>query len=140
MSKYFSEGQKPVVEFDEWVGVLDLATMWFFNEVRSLLLQKFSVLSLKSWPRSEQKQLLNFQALLKRREPWNELVWRGNIEWRSGSGTHTWSLPKSHPWILRSYGPQNHVLTVNLALQIESGKQHPRIGKRLLGFPIFKRR
>ena len=36
-------GQKPVVEFDEWVGVLNLATMWVFQEVRALLLQKFSV-------------------------------------------------------------------------------------------------
>ena len=43
MIKYFSVGQKPVVEFDEWVGVLNLATMWLFQEVRSLLLQKISV-------------------------------------------------------------------------------------------------
>jgi hypothetical protein len=44
MIKYFSVGQKPVVEFDEWVGVLNLATMWLFQEVRSVLLEKFSVL------------------------------------------------------------------------------------------------
>jgi hypothetical protein len=37
MIKYFSEGQKPVVEFDEWVGVLNLATKWAFREVLSLL-------------------------------------------------------------------------------------------------------
>ena len=39
MIKSFSMGQKPVVKFDEWVGVLNLATMWVFQEVRSLLLQ-----------------------------------------------------------------------------------------------------
>ena len=44
MIKYLSMDQKPVVEYDEWVGVLNLATMWVFQEVRSLLLQKFSVL------------------------------------------------------------------------------------------------
>ena len=37
MIKHFSIDQTPVVEFDEWVGVLNLATMWFFKEVRSLL-------------------------------------------------------------------------------------------------------
>ena len=38
-------GQKPVVNYDEWVGVLNLATMWLFHEVRSfLLLQDVSVL------------------------------------------------------------------------------------------------
>ena len=41
MINYFSIDQTPVVEFDEWVGVLNLATMWEFREVRSLLLQKF---------------------------------------------------------------------------------------------------
>jgi hypothetical protein len=41
MIKYFSIGQKPVVEFDEWVGVLHLATMWVFQEVGSLFLQNF---------------------------------------------------------------------------------------------------
>ena len=42
MIKYFSVDQTPVVEIDEWVGVLNLATMWFFKEVRSPLLQNFS--------------------------------------------------------------------------------------------------
>ena len=43
MIKYFSEGQnlKPVVEFDEWVGVLNLATIWFFKEVRLVPLAGF---------------------------------------------------------------------------------------------------
>ena len=31
-------GQKPVTEFDEWVGVLNLATMWVFEEVQSFAL------------------------------------------------------------------------------------------------------
>ena len=42
--KIFSIGQKPVVEFDEWVGVLNLATMWLFQEVRSFRLQIYPVL------------------------------------------------------------------------------------------------
>ena len=46
MIKYFSIDQTPVEEFDEWVGVLNLATMWVFPEVRSLLSQQFSVLIL----------------------------------------------------------------------------------------------
>ena len=33
MIKYFSVDQTPVEEFDEWVGVLDLATKWSFQEV-----------------------------------------------------------------------------------------------------------
>ena len=33
MMKYFSVDQTPVEEFDEWVGVLDLATKWSFQEV-----------------------------------------------------------------------------------------------------------
>ena len=60
----------------------------------------------------------------------------------TGSGTHTWSLLKRHPWIWRSYGPKSHVLIH----EIETGKQMPKsgkqylgIGKRLLGFPNFKR-
>ena len=36
--KYFSIDQTPVVAFDEWIGVLNLATMWFFQEVRSFAL------------------------------------------------------------------------------------------------------
>ncbi|KAF8911652.1 hypothetical protein CPB84DRAFT_937594 [Gymnopilus junonius] len=28
-------GQVPVVGYDDWVGVLDLATMWFFTEIRT---------------------------------------------------------------------------------------------------------
>ena len=38
MIKYFSTGQKPVVKFDEWAGVLNLATMWVFQEVRPFAL------------------------------------------------------------------------------------------------------
>jgi hypothetical protein len=37
-------GQKPVVLFDEWVGVLNLATMWLFQEVLVFALTEFSVL------------------------------------------------------------------------------------------------
>ena len=37
----FSIDQKPVVRFDEWMGVLNLATMWLFQKVRYLLLQNF---------------------------------------------------------------------------------------------------
>jgi len=37
-------GQKPVVEFDEWVGVLNLATMWFFQEIRAKAISKLSEL------------------------------------------------------------------------------------------------
>ena len=44
MINYFSIDQKPVVDFDEWVGVLNLANMWLFQDVRSILLQKNSVL------------------------------------------------------------------------------------------------
>ena len=73
MIKYFSIDQTPVVEFDEWVGVLNLATKWPFQEVSLLLhLQKF--LSLKSWPRSEQEPFPNFQVLLNRRQSWKELL------------------------------------------------------------------
>ena len=43
MIKYFSIDQTPVDEFDEWVAVLNLASMWFFKEVRSLLVHEFSV-------------------------------------------------------------------------------------------------
>ena len=68
MKKYFSIGQKPVVEFDEWVGVLHLSTMWIFQEVRSSLLQKISALRLKSWLRSEKEPLPNFQTSLYRRQ------------------------------------------------------------------------
>ena len=39
--KYFSADQRPIVGFDGWIGVLNLATMWFFQEVRSLLLHAF---------------------------------------------------------------------------------------------------
>jgi len=35
-------GQKPVVEFDEWVGVLHLATMWIFQEVRAKAISQLS--------------------------------------------------------------------------------------------------
>jgi len=41
MIKYFSIDQTPVVEFDEWAGVLNLASMWVFQEVRSMFLQLF---------------------------------------------------------------------------------------------------
>jgi hypothetical protein len=34
MIKYFSIDQTPVEEFDEWIGVLNLATKWLFEEVR----------------------------------------------------------------------------------------------------------
>ena len=74
MIKYFSIDQTPVVEFDEWIGVLNLATMWDFQEVRSLLLEKFYVLWLKSWTRSEQEPLPNFQTSLNRRQSWKELL------------------------------------------------------------------
>ena len=43
--KIFSIGRKPVVEFDEWIGVLNLATMWFFHDVRSLLLKIYILCS-----------------------------------------------------------------------------------------------
>jgi len=35
-------GQKPVVEFDEWVGVLNLATMWLFQEIRERAITQLS--------------------------------------------------------------------------------------------------
>jgi len=35
-------GQKPVVEYDEWVGVLNLATMWLFQEIRERAITKLS--------------------------------------------------------------------------------------------------
>ena len=40
MINYFSIDQTPVVEFDEWVGVLNLATMWDFQKVWSLFFEK----------------------------------------------------------------------------------------------------
>jgi len=36
--------QTPVVEFDEWVGVLNLATMWFFQEIRAKAITRLSEL------------------------------------------------------------------------------------------------
>jgi len=35
-------GQKPVIEFDEWVGVLNLATMWFFKKIRTRAITELS--------------------------------------------------------------------------------------------------
>ena len=40
----FSIDQTPIVKFDDWAGVLNLANMWLFQDVRSILLQKISVL------------------------------------------------------------------------------------------------
>jgi len=37
-------GQKPVVLFDEWVGVLNLATMWLFQEIRAKAISQLSEL------------------------------------------------------------------------------------------------
>ena len=35
MTNYFSIDQTPVEEFDVWIGVLNLATMWDFQEVQN---------------------------------------------------------------------------------------------------------
>ena len=40
MIKYFSTGPTPVVECDEWIGVLNLETIWLFQEVRSFALSE----------------------------------------------------------------------------------------------------
>ena len=69
MIKYFSIDQTPVDEFDEWVAVLNLASMWFFKEVRSLLVTRIfcALITYKYCPRSEQEPLLDFQNSLNRR-------------------------------------------------------------------------
>ena len=43
MIKWFSMEQTPLVEFHEWIGVLNLANKWSFQNVRPSLFHKFSV-------------------------------------------------------------------------------------------------
>ena len=45
MIKYFGIDQTPVEEIEEWVGVLDLASNWFFQEVFFALTEDFCVLT-----------------------------------------------------------------------------------------------
>jgi hypothetical protein len=66
MIKYFSIDQTPVEEFDEWVGVLNLATKWLFQEVRGSLLF-FPWSDIYFYFRFEQKPFRNLQTLLKTR-------------------------------------------------------------------------
>jgi len=82
----------PIVKFDEWAGVLNLANMWVFQEIR-------------------EKAITHLSDLIKTKKVMERIALAREYRVAEWLRDAYLELAQKPSWILRSYGPRNHGLT-----------------------------